>query len=1147
MKSNNVINLYHDAIGKVLSSSKKKDTLHFLKNVVDFNILSQMAETLTKTVKPLNFTVYGNALPEKLEDLGKSDVLFKPESIENEIKWLLLSIKKYSSELSLFLILKQEFENNFLLGNYEKAKSNLDVILKSTGYSLWYLEAKFLLLEYLNESEEQKIFLSEIYETNKNGLIGTLAHFLSQRTERNLSAYKFDYDISNLFKLNKNKDENEGRERYRYRLNFFENYNLADYSYIVLFENKNSIVDRYLILISVLKVLFLTKENESFIYSKARYIFRKTNDTSLLPILFAFNSKSNYKEYFDSDYIRIIDLYYSGFFEDAILECSKYLLKNTRHFDLYIIYAKCHVNLKKEFTHITTDNSTLINQLGYKIYNLISNKGNRKDLLYNLYQINKNLLSFDISTGLDYFLKKEQNFSANKNLKLLSIYQFDPYFASWYNKESNAIEYLKNGSSQFVNSISILHWTNFINNELSENSKVIEEVSLIDNAKILFKQKKYDESITKWENIIDTFPDNAPIIQTSLKYWFESLVHMENYNEAISLFVEQFLEDPNSINRIKTLELILILRKQKYKGIKRTIDLPIFVGLNSNDDLEKSFILEQFCKIYFKKIPSELFEVAFCDDERKCELFFNRVCNSETLKHSIFINTTIDRLTERQKIINHLIEINPAKTKIYQEELNLVSNELIIYEGTQKLEESKIYANDQAIINYELNEIEGLFKRYKTIYNLSLKDKKILVITENSYALYKFDDKDKYKETEVKYSDSALLEVFSELFDLIIDKYLFSKFGIVAYLSTRIRHGVLLGELRPEIEKQNLILSRVGGTTDYESSKFWNKPFFNLNEIQKKKLHEVLSKFSLKIDTIIETIIKEKIQIKKDGKNTNGLFNYEFDKTELHSYANELAIETDVRVFSQKVIDLIWKRTDANLEVIRAYIDNEIKNQFSEELNNLYKELGLSFENSQLPQIFTNVVECSTIIENKLKKISSWFRRSGSSINDFDIEKVFNIVWVNTERCYPKANAFCNIQLEVNPIIKSNYYIHFTDLFRILLDNMFKYGQTKNGKKHFEFKCHEEKGFLVCSFINDRNIESEELPLETKNGQLIINTNKLISENKSGISKAVKIVKYDLDNENNCIMVDTENKEAFSMIVAIEIKNLIQNEKNINC
>jgi hypothetical protein len=1028
--------IYHNAVGKVLCSKKKNDTIQTLRNKIDFKTLSQVTQMLTKTVKPLSFTVFGNALPKTLEELGKCDTLFKPVSIENEINWVLLSIRKFSSELSLFLLFKKDFEHAFLLGNYDKAENILEIILKETGYSLWYIEAKFLLLEYQNKSEEQKLFLSEIHEI-KSGIISTISHFLSQRTERNLSAYKYDYDISNLFKLNRDKDENEGKERCRYRLNFFEYYNLEDYSYIVLFENRNSIIDRYLILIGVLKVLFLTDENKSFVYSKARYLYRKTNDCTLLPILFGFNANSTNQEYFDNDYLRILDLYYSGFYEDAIVECSKYLTITTKHFDLLLIYGKCHVNLGREFTKITIEQGSLINQIGSKIFNLISSKINRKELLYSLYQVNKNILPFEISSGLDYFLKKEQKVTTNKNLKLLSNYSFDPYFSSFYKIEEMAMDYLNNGFNHFANSTSIKHWRNFINNEIIEDTIISSEIAHIDNAKILFRQGKFEESIAHWSIIISTFSENAPIIQTALKYWFESLVLLECFNEAIQLFVDQYLIDSNSTNKINTFEFVLQLRKLKYKGIKRTIDLPIFVGLNSTDDLEKSFILEQFCKIYLTKIPSDLFDISIDYNVAKVELFYYIVCNSDVLKHSIYINTTIDRLTERLKIVNHLIEINPNKNKEYFEEVNLLSNELIIYEGTQKLEESKIYANDQAIINYELNEIEGLFKRYKTIYNLSLKDKQILVITQKSFALFKFDDKEKYKETDVKYSNSALLEVFSELFDLIIDKYLFSKFGIVAYLSTRIRHGVLLGEIRPEIEKQNLILSRIGNSSDYEKSKFWNKPFFNLNESQKDILHQILSTFSLKIDTIIEAIIRDKIQIKKDGKNEDGLFNYEFDKNELYYYANELATESDSKVFCQKVIDLIWKRTDANLDVIRAYISNDIKSQFSEELNHLDRDLNWSFGGNQLPQIITNVVECTTIIENKLNKISSWFKRSGSSINDFDIEKLFNIVWVNTERCYPKLAVECDITLEINPVIKSNYYIHFTDLFRILLDNKY--------------------------------------------------------------------------------------------------------------
>lgn len=1146
ISNNKSLNLYHAAINKVFSSSRKKDTLNNLKNSLDYKILYQLTDGLSRAIKPLKFTIYGNPLPKKLEELGKSDTLFKPDSVESEIKWVLLSIRKYSKEISLFLLLKKEFENNFLHGNYDKADNILGSILSETGYSIWYIEAKFLLLEYQNKSEEQKEFLSEINVINKNGTIGTISHFLSFRTERNLSAYKYDSDIDSIFGVNKNKSEQDILQYYLFRLNFYENYLLSDYSVIVLFENGNSVIDRYLLTIDILKLLALNNEKRDFVYKNARYIYRKTNDKYLLPLLYLNNLKTDLKEYYQEEYIRILDLYYTGLYEDAVLECTQYLLNKDINFDLIIIYTKCHINLNKKIAKISFESNSLLNQIITKIFDLISSNVIRKDLLYNLYQINKNILSFSISPGLDYFLKKEQNYFVNRNLKLISMNSFDPYFTALFSDINQSNDYLNHALKQFPNSISIKHRKNFLNNELTDDSMISEKLFSIDKAKILFNQEKYPDAIIEWTTIAMKFSNNAPIVQTALKYWFDCLIFLEQYNESIILFVENYISNPNSVSKINTTKLLEILRKIRYRNIRRTIDLPIFVSLNSNDDTEKSFILEQYCKIFNKTKPSELFEEPLDAASLKNELFYYNVCSLETLKHSIYINTTVERLSERLNIINYLIDIFPSKKKIYQEELNLISNELIIYEGTQKLEESKIYANDQAIINYELNEIEGLFNRYKTIYKLSLKDKKILVISNNSFAFYKLDEKEKYNETEVKYTDSALLEVFHELFDSILDKYLYSKFGIVAYLSTRIRHGVLLGEIRPEIEKQNLILNRIGNTNLYEESKHWNLNFYDLTISQKNILHEILTKFSLKIDTIIEDIIKERIQIRKDDKNPNGLFNYEFDKNELYSYAIDLSIEPDVKSFSQKVIDLIWKRTDANLEVIRDYIDGEIKNKFSEELNNLDKELRVSFSTSQLPQIFTNLVECTTIIENKINKISSWFKRSGSSIDDFDIQKVFNIVWNNTEKCYPKIIAECNVTLEINPTIKSNYYIHFTDLFRIMLDNMFKYSEERGGKKEFSFSCTEADGFMICRFLNYKELGAFDIPLKTKDGQLMIDTIKLISENKSGISKAIKIVKFDLGNELNYICVVTDNPEKFIIEIAININNLIRHEKDSN-
>jgi hypothetical protein len=1136
MKHVKDINQLHPSLGKFFASSKKKQILHAIKNTVDYKTLCLVADSLSKAIKQIEFTIYGTPIPKSLEELGNVDDLYQPTSLEKEIEWQLLSIRKYSKEIKLFIYLKREFEHFFLMGNYEKANSFLEMVLSQIGYSLWYIEAKFLILEYQNKAEEKQIFLSEINIANKNSLVGPLSKYLSLRTERNLSAYKLDADINGILKYSKGIQEKENRHYYLFRLNFFEHYDQIDYSHVVVFENCNAIVDRYLVLREILRIKALKTDKTAWLYSKCKYLYRKTNDIYFLPILKFINPGETGKEYFNQQYLRIIDLYYSGLYEETITECSLYLKKQI-NFDILLIHIKSHLYTEKKIDSIIKTGNPLFKQLIEKLYFLMADTENRNVLLYNIYQINKNIISFDIATGLNFYLKKEQNMEVDQKMKLLSIPHFDPYFSQIYLDKGDAIKYLDNESNFNYKSIAIKHWMNYLENKLEEGA-VSKEKFLIDNAKVLFKQGEFLASLEEWKNIANLYKNNPPIVQTSFQYWFDCLLDLEHYNEAIALYVDQYFSNVNSVCKIKSFRLIELLRKIRYKGIKRTINLPIFVHINSIDDSEKSFIVEEFLKIFQINRPSELFNTIIDKNPDKVRFFFNEICNTDTLKHSIHINTTIERLTERLNILNYLVELFPTDKKVFQDETNMISEELIIYEGTKKLDESKIYANDQGIINYELNEIGGLFNRYKTIYKLTLKDQKILILAKDSYTILKFSDKENYAQTEVKYTDSALLEVFSELFDLILERYLFSKYGIVAYLSTRIRHGVLLGEIRPEIEKQNLILNRIGSTLNYEESKFWRQNRFGLTEQQIFKLHDALSKFSLQIDNLIENIIKERIQIRWDGKNNDGLFNYEFDKSELQDYAYRLAQESDIKIFCQKVIDLIWERTDANLEVIRSYIQGELKNKFAEALDRLHEELTANNFQQDLPQIFTKIADCSTIIETRLNKISSWFRRSGSSINDFEIERVFDIVWSNTNKCYPKMTCSCDITMEINPVIKSNYYIHLTDIIRIMVDNMFKYGDYQAGIKQFEFECLQKNQYMVLRFKNSKKEGLTELPLITRNGQVDINTEKLISEGKSGINKAIKIVKYDLDNENNYIYIDDKIKDLFVIEIYLELNEL---------
>ena len=59
-----------------------------------------------------------------------------------------------------------------------------------------------------------------------------------------------------------------------------------------------------------------------------------------------------------------------------------------------------------------------------------------------------------------------------------------------------------------------------------------------------------------------------------------------------------------------------------------------------------------------------------------------------------------------------------------------------------------------------------------------------------------------------EFSKDPQFDIYKDIFYFLRDKFLFSNYGLQQYLSARIRHGVLLGEIRPEFENLNLITEK---------------------------------------------------------------------------------------------------------------------------------------------------------------------------------------------------------------------------------------------------------------------------------------------------------------------------------------------------
>jgi hypothetical protein len=306
--------------------------LYALKNIEDFNEIIQVVSEITQIVPQFEKRCWGNLLPKSIEDLGKEKMYFyKPISLRSEINWTILGIKQHIDVIKDFLSYKKIFEHQVLLGEYHEALETLDLVEKRLGVSIWLYESKFLVFEMMGDQDKSIFLISRINESrqneeNDNGYVTLLLYYLWNRSKKDLSANKYDEDLFNKFRRNRTDFQKDSYSYHLFRLNYYVHYNIEDTAVPLIMEVTNSIIDRYITLIKVFQSTCVKENNLDVIFSRSQYLYKLTNDSSLIPFLHLKQHQNLIdNEYFDRNYIQIIDSYYKGNYHDVINRCKDFI------------------------------------------------------------------------------------------------------------------------------------------------------------------------------------------------------------------------------------------------------------------------------------------------------------------------------------------------------------------------------------------------------------------------------------------------------------------------------------------------------------------------------------------------------------------------------------------------------------------------------------------------------------------------------------------------------------------------------------------------------------------------------------------------------------------------------------------------------
>lgn len=1118
-----------------------------LKNLGNNALASEAFRDLFSAAPYTERVVWGNSCPMGEAELGNGDncYFFKPESLEREISWTILGLRRYKKQLSEFVSLRDHVERHILLGNYYEAKELLEECANRFGYSVWYYEMRLTISGYQGRFDECYALLTKVNEAyNKADRHHIVPILVQNLGNRSLSKTPLRYDNMLVSHFKRNQEQGSRLDYYLFRLNYYQYHDMDCLSEVVEMEHIHSAIDRYTMLLYVLRSCYSSQQEEiraecqSLALRFARQLYQIAADPQLHPFLaLADDGRLLPDSYYDADFIAILDNYYTGHYDTCADLCRNYLDRNPSNLYVVKLYCRSLMFLKKGFSLTNANSESLLHTIAFNVYKVMVEKEN-KQFIERLNSLLKNIYGLRVAASLDRFVKAEQREPHNEMIDYLTMNQFDPFFIRAFGDEQGQIAYLERGLDHIPDSASVLYRKQCVERNISPDSPVVAYIRNVDNAKITFEREDYEEALRQWRHIFETNHGSIPTAQTAVEYIFHSLVALgDQYRqEAVQFYVDCYLENHSFVSKVVTSQFLEELKLSRYKGVRNGLDLMLFVFLNADKYPQKQFVLERYCKYEYVTYPSELIPLFNGRNPQKVELFFSILLHDDILYHHYKLRSTIDVLDEKLKIVNYLKATYPDNTD-YQAIYTELMHEIVAYRGMVKLDDSKIYVNEDAVMKYELCDIEPLYERLCKQAALARGERPLLVV--GNYSLEDAAGLSEMIKDACSYSNDAVADVATELFSIIRKAFLKSRFGLGTYLSTRIRHGVFEGEMRSFLERLDLILSTDSG--NYVTNSHWPAEY-HLDRYSVEVLNRALSQFSHDTDHLISSFKDGVIQIRVDNSDTNGgLFCYDQPSEVISERFKQFVAETDnAQAFCQRVIDWLWEITEQCLENVRNRVQTDLRPSFTGNIERLERSIEQIQQHTTFhADMHTAINKAREELAARIAKVEKWFYRQEAKLEDFrltdHVKMAFDTVGKNSPNVPMRLN--CSIPQQ-EPTFSYQYSASMFDLLVIFFSNMFKYSFEELERPMLLNMEIDPGDVMHIHLENKLRAGTDEEELNHIFQECIKDEQMLQKERGSGLVKAMNIIRYDFGDQSNTYTIAASEGKCITDIF-IRITNMI--------
>ncbi|WP_158489872.1 hypothetical protein [Stenotrophomonas maltophilia] len=983
----------HRTIGSVyLGGNFARESLFLAKANTPPSELFQLFPRIIKTPKRL-LPIHGNPSPQKYSELFSIQPAGSPAGPVNEAVWAICRSLLHVDTLSDYIDTRHQFESSILLSKYDSAAKILTDFQDRCGVSLW-LAQSWLTLGENAPSEARSRVRREFENAAPQSVAAFMLHYLTRRSEsRGAKRFLKDEISAKLAGVD----------------DFFRTYAASRVSDVfvaspkelsanMFFEAQASIIDHYEALIATLQDMATAKVLPRTVIETLErpvaILRRRLNDRRLAPLAMSFGCVVDPDR---TDLVasrsRPFELYYQSEYREAA-EAAAQFLSETDPTDAAMLTLLARALIRSGSnppplspTHAALC-SSLLNALGLtdaaygEATSIFSNADTHYGQTWARY-----LRSIVLSC-------LHQESDASQIDQLRNIVVLDPYISPITlacARQPHVKTYRKILSEHglYPNTLTAINLLYYGIEPGPDDARISKNRYRAYLGRSAVTSSNVSAALLQLEPLLRDAPDGAKF--RALTALSMAMTKAGRRSEALALLIDAHIHNPEVPT---ALPLDVVIKSlEDSNDWPETIDVPLafelYNAFSSDSRLaELRFAFEKFQETKSIDNPATLVEYLGSENKERSILYLDRVWTPEVMRHTLLYNGTSEIGEARVAVCRQLAALDPENSTRYLDEIRERVKQQEIAKGTSLLEQSKVYVDIAAIKRSLKAKIGGQYSRYRanTIASNDTSQEIVEHIadalldrtsTENISLGVALSNVHLVDEIESE-TDSQFDSIFTE----VTHEFLRGDHGLNAYLSTRVRHGVLANTLRKPLADERLINIKNSNGQGYRRNLHWDERLEGNDSTSRDAVAAALEKFSSEFDRIVHELRDERLQITishgvKDMKqDTKAAFVYRSSNLERRFMQRYAVRSRTMDEFIDVCIDNLWGKTDENLLTVRDLLEKQTKPALMSTVEQLSDAISTLPYSTPVADLRNAIVRAKTQLRLRLDEIFSWFKRS---------------------------------------------------------------------------------------------------------------------------------------------------------------------------